>query len=297
MSLLQVDAAKMLATSKKKRVTVEGQPALTLRAGITLRHDPTTDDHIVRLHDTDIVRLLHAEEGSPQRYQVFAGDWRTNPTRDRINEYTGSRIGSWLGYWFIGFSHIFREGMILDPFGDPEPAFQTPPQELLVFREKTRVLDKAIATYCKGFVQSAVDAKELAFPDGGDCWSCSMRPVDKVEARGFELMGTSHLIEHMIEKYYVPSLLLNALYERFNWDSWQMGTSKDTPAEKQKKQKQRAEADYYWMVKDVQRGQTPFMFYKVLRAYFFNRKHKLIEGFDPVDFKKRVKDAQKVEAA
>ena len=39
------------------------------------------------------------------------------------------------------------------------------------------------------------------------------------------------------------------------------------------------------------------MFYKVLRSYFFNRKHKLIEGFDPDDFKKRVKEAQKAEAS
>ena len=297
MNLIQVDAVKMLATSKKKRVSVNGQTALPLRTGVTLRHDPTTGDHVVRLHNTDIVRILSAKEGELQRYQIFAGDWRTNTTRDRINEYTGSRIYGWHGYWLIGSGHIFREGMTLDPFGDPEPAFQTPADKGRAFMSKARVLDKAIATYCKGFVQSAVSAKELNYPDGGDCWACFMRPADKVEARGFELMGTSHLIEHMIERYYVPSLLRNALNERFNWDSWQMGSSKDTPEEKLKKQETRMRGDYHHMVMEVQRGREPYMLYKVLRSYFFNRKHKLIEGFDPVDFKKRVKDAKKAEGA
>lgn len=295
MSFLQVDATKMLATSKKKRVTVEGQQALTLRAGITLRHDPATGDHVLRLHDTDIVRILSSKDGEPQRYRIFTGGWRTNTTRDRINEYTGSRIHAESGYWYVGSGHVFREGMTLDGFGDPEPAFQTTPDEALAFRERARVLDKAIAGYCKGFVRSAVDARQLDFPNGGDCWSCSMRPVDRRSVRGDEPMGVSHLIEHFVEKYYVPSLLFNALLERFNWESWQMDTAKLPEKERQAKQEARAVNDYRHMAGDVKHGREPFIMYKVLRNYFLRRKHDLIEVFDPVDFKRRVKEAHKAE--
>jgi hypothetical protein len=295
MGLLRIDAEKLLSNKHYKPLDVEGLRAIKLRSGMTLRFDPKTDTHIIRLHTTDIIYLLPTKEGETQRYRIFAGDWRTSTTCARINEYTGSRISSEMGYWFIDGS-LFTEGMVLDGFGEPEAAYRTPPEEVLAFRTNAKALDRAIAAYCKGFVKKSIENRSLDFPDIGDCWFCATRPVGKIVARGAEPMGSDHLINHFIEKYYVPSLLRNALYERFNWDSWQTGAQRDTPEEKLAKQENSMRSDYGSIIRDTMSGREHFLFYKVLRKYFHNRKHKLIVGFDAVDFKKQMKEADKERA-
>ena len=85
-------------------------------------------------------------------------------------------------------------------------------------------MKKRIDKYVNGFI---VELKKgtMPMPSGGDCWYCSLRTDGGVP------MGDSmqtlhsdgsltrevniyHLLSHMSERYYVPSLAVNALRER-----------------------------------------------------------------------------------
>jgi len=69
---------------------------------------------------------------------------------------------------------------------------------------------KRIRAYVKGYM--AEFRAGMAAPSGGDCWLCLLRETATGKAWGD--MDETHLIEHMRERYYVPSLAVNALSER-----------------------------------------------------------------------------------
>jgi hypothetical protein len=65
-----------------------------------------------------------------------------------------------------------------------------------------------ILRYCDEFVKALQDGK-VEEPSGGDCWYCCMRTEDG-KTMG-DISKSDHLKKHMLEKYYVPSLLMNAI--------------------------------------------------------------------------------------
>lgn len=67
-----------------------------------------------------------------------------------------------------------------------------------------------IDKYVKSYVWQ-LTTNGLPMPSGGDCWGCALR--DRSDP-GLEPMGTGHLLDHLREHYYVPSLAVNALRER-----------------------------------------------------------------------------------
>lgn len=77
-------------------------------------------------------------------------------------------------------------------------------------QRKLKAIERKKARINK-FVQGMVDALEagLPMPSGGDCWGCCFRAED----RSVEPMGVDHLDEHIRERYYVPSMFVNALRE------------------------------------------------------------------------------------
>lgn len=59
------------------------------------------------------------------------------------------------------------------------------------------------------FVDDAMAALQagMPMPGPGDCWGCFLRADDK----SIEPMGVDHLEQHIKERYYVPSMFINAL--------------------------------------------------------------------------------------
>ena len=75
---------------------------------------------------------------------------------------------------------------------------------------KVAKLKKQIKGYISGYIDKLV-AGEMPAPDGGDCWDCLMVAEDG-RTLG-EFFKSDHLLKHMEESYYVPSLLRNAAKE------------------------------------------------------------------------------------
>jgi hypothetical protein len=70
-------------------------------------------------------------------------------------------------------------------------------------------LQKQISVYCNGFIKALRDGKVPA-PSGADCWHCYMQNETTQQSWGESVKDADHLITHMDEEYYVPSLLFNA---------------------------------------------------------------------------------------
>lgn len=79
----------------------------------------------------------------------------------------------------------------------------TPAEWTAHLKARTK-MTKRIKNYCAGFDRAL--AKSMPMPSGGDCWGCCMHAQD-----GSEVMGNHHLLLHLEESYYVPSLAVNAL--------------------------------------------------------------------------------------
>jgi len=151
----------------------------------------------IKLHATDVV--TYHPNGA---ITMTSGGWKTITTKDRINRYLPNRfyISQTQGVWALHDREAYKsvpfvDGMTIGPRGGlPKGKSQT--REL--------ALIKRINTYAKAYTKALLAGK-VAVPSAGDCWGCCMRNDD-----GQTVMGTSHLIEHMKDKYYVPSLLINA---------------------------------------------------------------------------------------
>jgi hypothetical protein len=156
------------------------------------------DDIVVMLHVTDIV--IFKPDGT---IVLDSGGWRTPTTKERMNDHVSVRIYQAQGVWYVsknGKSVVFQDKMVIGPRGGLTGGGG---------REEKRLikLSKDINAYAKGFVQAIIDL-EVDEPSGGDCWFCCMKSEDgKTMGDG----NAEHLLEHMREKYYVPSLLMNAV--------------------------------------------------------------------------------------
>lgn len=188
----------------------------------TLRRDG--DDLIIRLHNTDI--LIFTPDG---RVEFQTDGWKTVTTKARMNEFSPVSIGSERGVWtarvgnfryhyedaqgnvvadytdgakfvrdpFAGAEAVFADGIIWNPntsqfegnIGEDPKAVSK-----LVMRIK-----KFVDEYMTAFMENKVPA-----PGPGDCWVCSV--FDKLP-----VSNPDHLLSHMKENYFVPSLLMNAI--------------------------------------------------------------------------------------
>ena len=191
---------------------------------------PRGENVAVKLHNTDVVTFC--ADGS---IILDSGGWRTVTTKARINEYlpSGWRVFSDRGKWFLrcgswadGVDYPFADGMKIMLRGRVIGAAS----ESDVKKEEN--LRKSITKYAKDYVNALYDGK-ISMPDAGDCWFCSM--FDKEGGPGSD---PDHLISHIKERYYVPSLLFNALKSNgagkaWYWDAQKlMGGSNDSQESK-----------------------------------------------------------------
>jgi len=153
----------------------------------------------IQLHNTDVVTFFM--DGS---VMLNSDGWLTVTTKDRMNKFLGDRghVYSNRGKWFVTKSgweggvryfdgiRIAADGTILNP---PDPKLE------LRKAEAEAKMRKRIDTFLDGYMKEL--ASGMPVPSGGDCWGCSM----------FGDRDTSHLLDHLTERYYVPTMLINAL--------------------------------------------------------------------------------------
>ena len=146
----------------------------------------------VKLHNTEVV--IHYQD----RIILDSGTWQTVTTKQRINEFSPLRLHQDKGVWYIG-----RPGESSVPFADGVTFYAngkitgTGPDP-----RKTIKLRAQVRKYAKDYVAALV-AGEIPKPGPGDCWSCCM-----VDSNGHNAMGgADHILSHIEERYYVPSLL------------------------------------------------------------------------------------------
>ena len=171
----------------------------------------------IRLHNTDIITFLaHCDA-----YIINSGGWQTVTTKARLNKYMpDATVWSEKGIWYVGYydkTYNFQDGMMLTPpsLSVPDVLGDVIEREAQVtgaterdFDEEKRKLQriKQINKYAKEWARKLMSG-EMEAPNGGDCWMCYMTRVDGEPT----FSGVEHLINHMEEKYYVPSLLTLAM--------------------------------------------------------------------------------------
>lgn len=152
------------------------------------------DDSIaVRLHDTHVVKYFKSGD-----IVLNTGGFNTHTTRDRINSYTPNEISVHTKNHILKLkvsenTYNFQDGIIVNT-----ETFEVIGEASEEQVKSKKELIKKINKYAKNFSE----ALPIERPSGGDCWHCCGNSG-----------GKKHLLSHIEEDYYVPSLLVNALKE------------------------------------------------------------------------------------
>lgn len=152
----------------------------------------------IKLHDTFVLTFY-----KDNFLEINTGGWQTNTTKDRINKYQDYfRIYTKNRIWYIRFNnkdYMYESGLVFDIKNNCFKEIKS------IEEVKGKLnLKKQIDKYCNNFIESFINYK-ISKPSDSDCWYCNiLREMARPE---------EHLISHMKEKYYVPSLLNNALNE------------------------------------------------------------------------------------
>lgn len=157
------------------------------------------DSIAVRLHNTDVV--TYYPDG---RVKLDSGGWRAHTTKERINNFAPVRIWQRLGLWYVNNDTLFEDGMTIEPNGKIKgglPVSKT--KKLLAFRKEVR-------QFASEFTDAFLDGK-VPKPGLGDCFYCGLRDTATKKPVGDVFQDQGHLRSHVEEKYFVPSLLWNAL--------------------------------------------------------------------------------------
>lgn len=164
-------------------------------ANNTLKVKYKDGSEAIRLHNTDVVTLL--PDG---KIQLNSGGWRTNTTKERINDYSPARLWQNKGLWYVDGS-LFYDNMLIDKDGK-------------LIGKKVKANDKEIDKMKKAITKfcALITKDNLPVPDSGDCWFCCLH-TSEGQPMGEALKDNGHLLEHIKEGYLHGSLLVNAMRE------------------------------------------------------------------------------------
>jgi hypothetical protein len=173
----------------------------------------------VRLHQTYIV--MYKKNGD---ITLNSGGWRTMTTRSRFDVLLpdGWRVWADKGEWYLSKAayqkdadtFLFQDGITIKPSGKVTNAGD------MKLHKQNQLTREKVKRYAAGF-WNALKKGDVPAPSGGDCWMCCMfnqnQRRDYYGIKGGTVPnekgagGIDHLLQHMKEKYYVPSLLLHAM--------------------------------------------------------------------------------------
>jgi hypothetical protein len=173
----------------------------------------------VRYHSTDVVTFR--PDGT---IVLDSGGYQTVTTKQRINNYTRAHVWQDKGIWYVGGSWrdreartLYYDGMELDREGAP-----VSPKRPDGIEGIKRELDRRVARYLKGYAKALADGK-IGDPGPGDCFGCLFVPTGQGNDPRAQAFGLDHVLQHLSEGYYVPSLLWRAMQRRGNPAfCWQM---------------------------------------------------------------------------
>lgn len=164
----------------------------------------------IRLHSTDI--MLFSPNGG---VTLQTGGWHTVTTKARMNEHLeGFSITQRAGQWYIFASGtayterelgIYQDDCVLHSNGKVTG--------LLPISNAAAALKlrRRVRKYAADFVL-ALRAGKISQPGAGDCFGCQLKPTDPHQ-RGMMGGPDGHVLSHIQEGYYVPSLLARAFEE------------------------------------------------------------------------------------
>jgi hypothetical protein len=157
----------------------------------------------IRLHNTDVVTVTPKNE-----FILNTGGWHTVTTKDRINSYSPSPVYSVKGVWNV-FNNskpesVYYDGIKLDKNGHVISKVISPDKKIAELKKLKLKIKKYVDAYCKH-----IESGKLELPSGGDCYYCQGL-VTNFES-GNRSTSSEHLLSHIKERYFVPSLLVNAI--------------------------------------------------------------------------------------
>jgi len=202
-------------------------------------------DAVIRFWDTDIITI------SPDNvYTLNSGGYRTLTTRGRLNSFSPAIVIPDKGLWYVCDGQtatlriIFADGIQVNCNGvvlGGEGSQELPK----VLRKVNRLVSRYIAGYAVDVMKNGLQEDTIR-----DCRYCLMKDINNPKDK--EPMGYDHYLCHFEEKYYVPSILLKAVFEEVGYRSpalvWKM------------------------MKADIERGREPPFVRRALRKYFRTRK-------------------------
>ena len=188
------DCARIWTTSKKRKI--DNNTYLECEPHPEFPADASLNTYHIKLHATRIITYY------PHGFTLNSGGWRTSTTKARMNEYSPAQIWQGKGLWTVhwnGGAYPYADGISFHDSGTVTGAGEDPKAEIKL---RKRVND-FVAGYMDAFANGTVPP-----PSGGDCWLCLMK-----DKHGKPVLDTDteHLLSHMDEMYYVPSLLVNAM--------------------------------------------------------------------------------------
>jgi hypothetical protein len=81
-------------------------------------------------------------------------------------------------------------------------------------RKLSDMINHYVDGYCQHLVKWMKTHEEMKQPGGGDCWACAFCDPEAAKNHRFtDPMGYDHYFSHFSRRYFVPSLLWNALVE------------------------------------------------------------------------------------
>ena len=173
----------------------------------------TGDGAKVVFHETAILAI------TKKAIALNSGGYRTYTTKERLNSLlpSGYHLYAEKGSWFLsgrqgdapGVTYTFADGITIAASGKVTGAGN---------EANDAKLRKQIHEYAKAYAATAMSGK-LDKPSSGDCWHCSMHVsegADKGKSLGDAVKDGDHLVGHMKERYFVPSMLVNAAKEQGN---------------------------------------------------------------------------------
>lgn len=160
----------------------------------------------LKLHNTYIITWY-----ADGRTELNSGGWKTVTTKQRINEFLeGYFVAQQRGVWYLEQRSdwtrigVYEDRLTIHPDGtitNMKPLSDT---------KKLAKLRKQVNTYAAAYIQAFRDDKVPA-PGPGDCLFCRMHEVKTDKPLGEVTKDTWHVMGHIEENYFVPSLLMNAM--------------------------------------------------------------------------------------
>ncbi len=140
------------------------------------------DNIVVRYHHTDIITFK-----PDNTIHIYFNGYHTMTTRRRVSDIVNVRVWGANGMSEVAGTVVANRATIVN-------GIVTETDYKKSDEDQIKDMKKKIKKYCKEYADAYPNMDD---PSGGDCWYCSL----------FGGQGSSHLLSHMEEKYYVPSLL------------------------------------------------------------------------------------------